>query len=247
MPYRITWKGTDGDYFAYRRDATGRIFKPEVHVIHIMQGTLKGTDQHFNNPKVSASTHYGIGKNGEIHQYVRDEDAAWGNGLVTNPNWPGEKKHPGVNPNLYTLSYELEGMSGDVPTEEQFQALLYLLKLKSAAYGIPFEKDSFIGHYLIDPVNRAGCPGKGFPWNRLYKELSIQTETVAGNMPVLAFGSKGADVFQLQRKLKEKGFDPGPVDGDFGPMTLQAVYSFQASNGLVVDGIVGPVTWSRLL
>ncbi|MBU3682402.1 MAG: N-acetylmuramoyl-L-alanine amidase, partial [Flavobacterium sp.] len=91
-----------------------------MHVIHIMQGTLLGTDSFFNTPMVQASTHYGIGKNGEIHQYVRDEDAAWGNGLVTNPFWGYLEKYPNVNPNLYTLSYELEGMSGQAPTGEQW-------------------------------------------------------------------------------------------------------------------------------
>jgi peptidoglycan hydrolase-like protein with peptidoglycan-binding domain len=36
------------------------------------------------------------------------------------------------------------------------------------------------------------------------------------------------------------------ADGKFGPITLRAVESFQASHGLVVDGIVGPVTRAAL-
>jgi peptidoglycan hydrolase-like protein with peptidoglycan-binding domain len=36
------------------------------------------------------------------------------------------------------------------------------------------------------------------------------------------------------------------IDGSFGPKTQQAVQSFQESNGLVVDGIVGGNTWSAL-
>lgn len=37
------------------------------------------------------------------------------------------------------------------------------------------------------------------------------------------------------------------ADGDFGPGTLAAVKSFQSSQGLDADGVVGAKTWSRLL
>ncbi len=248
MDYKIIWKGTDNDFNRLRRqDSTGKIFKPEIHVIHIMQGTLKGTDSHFNNPAVDASTGYGIGKSGEIHQYVRDEDAAWGQGLCTNPNFEWLKKMPGVNPNLYSLSYELEGMSGDSPTPEQWEALTYLLKLKSAAYDIPYEKNRFIGHYIIDPINRSGCPGKGFPWTKLYKELGItDAGPVVDNLPVLRIGSAGDDVKYLQGQLNKKGYNCGNVDGIFGPGTLKAVKAFQTGKNLEPDGIVGPLTWAKL-
>lgn len=37
------------------------------------------------------------------------------------------------------------------------------------------------------------------------------------------------------------------VDGEFGTATEQAVRAFQRANGLAEDGIVGPMTWKRLL
>src|SRR3712207_9379907 len=64
--------------------------------------------------------------------------------------------------------------------------------------------------------------------------------------PTLQEGSSGEAVEVLQRALQRAGFDPGPVDGEFGPMTAAAVRSFQAARSLVVDGIVGPQTWSAL-
>lgn len=57
---------------------------------------------------------------------------------------------------------------------------------------------------------------------------------------------KGAQVVRLQRALLDHGIHPGPVDGEFGPMTSSAVISFQAETGVEVDGVVGPQTADKL-
>ena len=57
---------------------------------------------------------------------------------------------------------------------------------------------------------------------------------------LLKLGSQGEDVKKLQIKL---GVDP---IGTFGPKTDAAVKSWQASNGLTADGIVGDATWSKM-
>ncbi len=64
--------------------------------------------------------------------------------------------------------------------------------------------------------------------------------------PTLRRGSTGPKVRELQTLLRNQGFDPGPIDGDFGPRTEAAVRNFQRSKGLVVDGIVGVATWTAL-
>lgn len=51
---------------------------------------------------------------------------------------------------------------------------------------------------------------------------------------------------QIQQALKKKGFDPGPLDGTRGALTLAAIMDFQRTDGLVVDGLVGPATAARL-
>lgn len=57
---------------------------------------------------------------------------------------------------------------------------------------------------------------------------------------------KGPDVLALQRALLGQDVDPGPLDGEFGPMTSDALISFQAREGLEVDGVLGPFSAAAL-
>lgn len=62
-------------------------------------------------------------------------------------------------------------------------------------------------------------------------------------------GSKGSAVRTVQNALVRRGFGVGPwgADGDFGNATESAVRGFQRAVGISADGIVGPVTWARLV
>jgi len=51
---------------------------------------------------------------------------------------------------------------------------------------------------------------------------------------------------EIQRALKNAGFDPGAVDGKMGPRTQQAIKEFQRAKDLKVDGKVGAKTWIEL-
>jgi lysozyme family protein/peptidoglycan hydrolase-like protein with peptidoglycan-binding domain len=55
-----------------------------------------------------------------------------------------------------------------------------------------------------------------------------------------------AIIVQIQQALAAKAFSPGEIDGEFGPETEAAVVAFQLSEGLVVDGQVGPDTAGAL-
>lgn len=46
----------------------------------------------------------------------------------------------------------------------------------------------------------------------------------------------------IQEALSEAGFAPGPIDGIRGRRTIKAIKEFQAANGLIPDGLVGPKT-----
>ena len=55
----------------------------------------------------------------------------------------------------------------------------------------------------------------------------------------------GPAVEQMQRVLAALGYDPGPIDGQFGDKTEAAVRSFQTAEGLAVTGVWDAATWTR--
>lgn len=60
-------------------------------------------------------------------------------------------------------------------------------------------------------------------------------------------GDKGTIVSDIQEKLKELEYYNYPsITGYYGPVTEQAVKSFQSTNGIVADGIVGTETMTAL-
>lgn len=60
-------------------------------------------------------------------------------------------------------------------------------------------------------------------------------------------GARGQDVRELQTYLARFGIDVGPIDGQYGPRTAQAVREFQRMAGISQDGVAGPQTWSHVL
>lgn len=58
----------------------------------------------------------------------------------------------------------------------------------------------------------------------------------------IGWGSRGDEVIELQKVLKEKGLYSGRADGIFGPMTSAALKIFQTQNNLTPVGFVGPGT-----
>lgn len=76
-------------------------------------------------------------------------------------------------------------------------------------------------------------------WQALYTEAPV-------NMPVLKFGSSGAEVSTVQEILTITKHYSGKIDGIFFAGTEKAVRNFQKSFGIKSDGIVNQETWKAL-
>jgi lipid-binding SYLF domain-containing protein/peptidoglycan hydrolase-like protein with peptidoglycan-binding domain len=60
-------------------------------------------------------------------------------------------------------------------------------------------------------------------------------------------GISSSKVRETQTALKNDGFDPGPIDGIMGPMTMTALRNYQSHNKLEVTGTLTPETKNSLL
>jgi peptidoglycan hydrolase-like protein with peptidoglycan-binding domain len=65
--------------------------------------------------------------------------------------------------------------------------------------------------------------------------------------PTISVGATGDAVKRLQRALRRTPDLGITVNGVFDSQLEAAVKDFQSGAGLVVDGIVGPLTWNALL
>ncbi|GAE25019.1 hypothetical protein JCM9140_988 [Halalkalibacter wakoensis JCM 9140] len=75
----------------------------------------------------------------------------------------------------------------------------------------------------------------------------ISSEKTLEVNQLLTFGATGPQVLELQSYLKTFDYYKGRKDGVFGPLTKQAITTYQKTHQLKVDGIAGPETISHLL
>ena len=125
--------------------------------LHIMEGTMAGSHNWFNNPQSRASYHYGVSRNGEIWQFVKEENAAWSQGRVNQPTAKMVLDRPGINPNRYLISIGHEGFSTDIWTGNMKQASALLIQDVCRRNNISINRANIIGHYEIS-IGRPNCP-----------------------------------------------------------------------------------------
>lgn len=142
-------------------------------VVHIMDGTLAGTDAWFASRGSKVSAHYGVGKNGEVHQYVDEDDTAQHAGIVDSPAALVVRQRLTLNPNLYTVGIEHEGRDGDALTPAQADASAELIAEIASDWGIPLDREHVIAHHEIRASKT--CPGKGVDIDALIA-LAIQKQ-----------------------------------------------------------------------
>jgi N-acetylmuramoyl-L-alanine amidase len=174
VPYNALWVGADGNHY------NGRAGLPVVAlVIHTMAGSLASCDAWFNNVRAQVSSHYGIGLQGQQHQYVKLEDGSWANGVVEHPcNWT-KIGAPRGNPNMMTITVETEDLrdASQVVTEDQYQATLAVCRYSLREY--PTIK-WLLSHRDISPHSRPSCCG-----NRWW--ASGQFARLADDLHLLSF------------------------------------------------------------
>lgn len=78
--------------------------------------------------------------------------------------------------------------------------------------------------------------------------MTTSVLTVTG-LPLVRYGDKGECVRAAQLLLIGRGYSCGKygADGEIGQDTYNAVIAFQKAKELDTDGVIGPLTWYKLL
>jgi peptidoglycan hydrolase-like protein with peptidoglycan-binding domain len=84
-----------------------------------------------------------------------------------------------------------------------------------------------------------------------FAQGSQSTPSTAAGSSITTMPSPGAmprekDMKAVQEALKTKGYDPGPIDGVWGPKTSSAVKAFQKAERLPVTGHLNADTRTKL-
>ncbi len=161
----------------------------------------------------NCSPHFVIDTNGDVYHLVDLDDAAWCNGTGTNPNgklYYGKAtsrlvRERKTNANYYTYSMEFVHCQYGNINEEQIAAAIELIKaviiphMQKNGVTPQVNRDHFIGHCEIDPVGRAFCPGKQFPYAQIIDGVLGKT-TATSKPPVQANAQK----FKVGDKVRVK-------------------------------------------
>lgn len=136
------------------------IRKPNFVIIHhTAQDSLKQTITTFTLTRTQVSSHYVVGRDGEIVQMLNDYLRSWHAGRG---RWGND-----TDLNSASIGIELDNNGSEPFTQVQIESLLVLLKRLKWKYGIPTA--NFIGHSDIAPSRKVD-PSTYFPWKMLAEE-----------------------------------------------------------------------------
>lgn len=189
---------------------------PRYHIIHIMEGTLAGTDSEFRTPDIQLSAHFGIGKDGTVYQWVDTADIAY---------------HAAAA-NDHSVGVEHEGFSGFPLTLRQLAASARLFAWVHQQHpGVPFRLAS-------DPVNGAGLAWHGMGGASWGNHPYCPGVPIRAQLPSLLAGA-------LKGKIPPSGHAglPGAVAPGAAKSTAARALLVLAAGGLAAVAITGAVVF----
>lgn len=144
-------------------------------VLHGTAGPLRASLDTLTNPRNDApekavSSNYLIDTNGDIYRLVPwwIGRRAYANGIINKPDdavkWLMACIGTRCNPNMMTISIEHVASGADMRNharmpDAQWNSSFWLVKKLLRDCGLQASNQSVLGHYQIDSVNKAYCPG----------------------------------------------------------------------------------------
>lgn len=251
------------DYTKISPNSSARTAKISKITIHHMAGNLsvESCGNVFQTTSRQASSNYGIGTDGRVGLYVDESRRAWTSSNRDNdnvavtievandggaPDWHISDKALAKTIDLCEDICRRNGIKKLNFTGDRAGNLTMHKYFANTQCPGPYLESKF--QYIADEVNkRLGDHTSSEPAGDPSEEkVSVKDVTA---LPMLRRGSKGASVKALQILLIGYRYSCGQygADGDFGGGTEGAVKKYQGAHDLDADGVVGPMTWAKLL
>lgn len=147
----ITWHPTPNS--SSGRDG----HRPRAIVVHTNVGSYESTVEWFSHARSGVSSHYLVGLDGRVGQFVDEADTARHAGRVLRPTATFLDE---ANPNLYTVGIEFEDGGdplGVVRPDTQYTSGGWLIAAVAGRWRIPLDRDHVVGHREIFAAK--DCPG----------------------------------------------------------------------------------------
>lgn len=220
----------------------------QVHSVGCKGTTMSRWKRSWNAPNRDVCANYLIDVNG-IYQVLPEGKRCWLSGSGANGN-----------ANNTHLGFEICEPSTQADTPEVAADLygkaLYLCVYLCRLYGI--NPANVQAHYELHALGLAsnhadvrhwwgknGTAWEPYTMDRLRRDIAAELGVKLTVTTTIQKGANGDAVAALQTELAKLGYTI-TIDGDFGSQTDAILRKFQAQNGLVADGICGPLTWAAI-
>ena len=171
-------------------------------VIHITASgpNIDGTVSWFRNPDAKVSSHYIVGRDGEVVQMVRNADTAYhassansrSIGIEHNGNKPSRRNRRDLP-----------------PTERQYEESANLVAWLCAQYGIPADREHIVGHHEISPGDNHDCPTDYWDWDHYMTYVGAAVAALAAaSAPAPAAQGLGYRGYSRAQELLTPFYDP---------------------------------------
>ena len=137
-----------------------------------------------------------------------------------------------------------------MPTALEVQALVSDLTSKGVGEQLnsPHALDPFTAKRVSAFQHDRGLPMTGLVDALTWERLAEASWTLGARLLFIATPFlRGDDVANLQVRLARLGFNPGRLDGIFGPKSESALREFQANTGLEVTGVLTKLAFDEIL
>ena len=175
-------------------------------VIHITDApTTSSTVNTFTAANAKASSHYLVGQDGEVVQFVSEADTAW-HAKGANRRSVGIEhvavKQGGATYGSHTFPYQ-------PPTEAQYCASAALVTYLCDKYGLTANRTTIIGHREADTgTSHTSCPDGAWDWDHF---MNLVTNRVCAPMPTGQSFSNAMSGDTETIEIKYRAFIPAPV------------------------------------